>query len=139
MTASFKNAVTRLLTPPVDLIPAKASTFKYVLFRNRIWTTKEFLSPEEWNALVREYDERKRARLQGVVQRFEAAPRPFANVSVPKLAGCRQLPLLGLGQGKTRARMLASSACGSSGRHLKMPPCTLWVACSPPWWMLGGA
>ena len=57
-------------------MPTKASTFHYVLFRNRIWTTQEFLAPEEWDALVRDYDERKYAHLQGVVERYKTIPVP---------------------------------------------------------------
>lgn len=75
-TTSFRSATEHLLARPVDLMPARASTLKYVLFRNRVWTTREFLSPEEWDALVRDYDDRKAARLQAVVVRFkrDAAP-----------------------------------------------------------------
>ena len=68
-TTSFRSATEHLLARPVDLMPARASTLKYVLFRNRVWTTREFLSPEEWDALVRDYDDRKAARLQAVVVR----------------------------------------------------------------------
>ena len=71
MTTFFGGAIERLLTRPVDLMPARASSFRFVLFRNRIWTTKKFLSPEEWDALVRDYDERNDARLRGVVERFK--------------------------------------------------------------------
>jgi hypothetical protein len=84
-TTSFRGAIERLLTRPVDLMPAKASTFHYVLFRKRIWTTKEFLSPEEWDALVRDYDERKDARLQGVVERYKASTEPINECGGPKM------------------------------------------------------
>jgi len=36
-TRSFKGAEERLLTRPVDLTLAKATTLNYVLFRNRVW------------------------------------------------------------------------------------------------------
>jgi hypothetical protein len=75
-TRSFKSAQERLLTRPVDLMPARAATLNYVLFRNRVWTTKEFLSTEEWDALVRDYDDRKAARLHGVVERFKGIAVP---------------------------------------------------------------
>jgi hypothetical protein len=75
-TASFKGAIKRLFTKPVELMPAKAPTFRYVLFRNRLWTTKELLSPEEWDALVRDYDERKYARLQGAKERLKESTAP---------------------------------------------------------------
>jgi len=68
-TRCFRQATNGLLKGPVSLISSKASIFNYVLFRNRIWTTKEFLSPKEWNALVRDHDERKEARLHSVVDR----------------------------------------------------------------------
>jgi hypothetical protein len=86
MTTSFKGAVECLLTRPVDLMPAKASTSHYVLFRKRIWTTKEFLSPEEWDALVQDYDERKDARLQGVVERYTNKHVPISERGGPKMA-----------------------------------------------------
>jgi hypothetical protein len=76
MTASFKGAIERVLTRPVDFMPAKAPTFRYVLFRNRIWATKELLAPEEWDALVRDYDEKKYARLQGAMERFRESTEP---------------------------------------------------------------
>ncbi len=75
-TRSFKRAEERVLTRPVDLMPAKATALHYVLFRNRVWTTKEFLSPEEWDLLVRDYEYRKGARLHGVVERAKRSAVP---------------------------------------------------------------
>ena len=79
-TSSFNSAIERILTRPVDLMPAKASTLNYVLFRNRVWTTREFLSPEEWDALVRDRDDRKAARLKSVIERS-------SRISVPGECG----------------------------------------------------
>ena len=76
MTASFRGAIERLLARPVHLMPAKASTFQYVLLRDRVWTAREFLSPEEWDALVRNYHDRTNARLQSVVRRCKGNTEP---------------------------------------------------------------
>jgi hypothetical protein len=80
---SFRSATERLLARPVALMPARASTLNYVLFRNRVWTTREFLSPEEWDALVRDHDDRKATRLESVVERFkrDAAPSERGGVT----------------------------------------------------------
>ena len=97
LTTPFKAAMERLFTRPVNLMPAKVSTSHYVLFRKRIWTTKEFLSPEEWYAVVRDYDDRKDARLQGVVERYNTSAVPTSEcggakitevqVALPRVAG----------------------------------------------------
>ena len=89
-TTSFNSAIERILTRPVDLMPAKASTLNYVLFRNRVWTTREFLSPEEWDALVRDRDDRRAARLKSVIERS-------SRISVPGECGSIERPAVSSG------------------------------------------
>jgi hypothetical protein len=68
-TASFKTAVTQILSEPLTVAPDRLSALRYILYKNRIWTTREHMSDEEFEALTQDDLDRKQSRKQSAVER----------------------------------------------------------------------
>jgi|SRR5271157_3640154 len=72
-TASFKTAVAQVLSKSLALMPDRPSALRHILCKGRIWTTREHMSDEEFEALTQDDLDRKQARKRSAVARHKGS------------------------------------------------------------------
>jgi hypothetical protein len=70
-TRSFQEAIKTIASRPLTLTPDRPSPLRYIFLQNRIWTTRENMSDEEFKALAQDDLDRKQARKQSAVERHQ--------------------------------------------------------------------
>ena len=68
----------QILSKPLTLMPDRPTPVRHILYKNRIWTTRDSMSDREFAALARDDLDRKQARKQDAVERRQGSLTPPA-------------------------------------------------------------